>query len=803
MRGVPPMKVTRRRFLETTAAAAAASAAGCKALERGYPERYSVDKPDVPGAKGWYRGEERFLRSACLQCEGGCGIVVRVVEGRAVRIQGNPDYPTNRGGLCPKGLNGLQVLYDPDRIRGPLARDGERGGGKWKRISWDEAVARVARHLAAMRERGESHSLAVLGGRYRGHMRALVRRFLSAFGSPNDIDHESIGAAGDLVAHDLAQGVRDHLAYDWDRTRYVIAFGAALIESFRPTAMMLRVFGQLRGGRPGQRAKSVIVDPRFGVSAARADEWVPVRPGTDGALALGIAHVLVRDRLHDERFVREHTHGFDAWTDGAGRRHMGFRDLLLERYRPDRVAEITDVPAATIERLAHEMGENRPAIAVSGRGATGHANGLWNALAIHALNALLGSIDAPGGVLVQRPPPLSPWPEPELDETARRGLERPRFDLAGDGAPPFGASWMASLPERLEQGRPYPLGAAFLYYTNPLFSAPDPARLRAALGKVPLLVSFSPFMDESTAMADLVLPDHTYLERWQLDLVTPSVGYPVLAMRQPVVEPLHDTRSTGQALVDIARAVGGSVARAFPEDELGLVKSLVRGVHQSGRGSIRAESFDEFWKKLLAAGGWWDGPYQFGRWREVLRTPSGKYEFSPARLRERLGPLDGEALARLGVSARGDEVTLPHYEPVAVSPAEEALPFHLVSYKTMTHAEGRGANQPNLQEMFNVQFDRRWEPWIELNPRDASALGVKSDDQVWVESTAGRMKLKAVVEEGTRRGVVAMPFEYGHTAYGRWAAHRGDNVNRLSRLGCDRLDGCVAWYDARVALRKA
>lgn len=796
------MKLTRRRFLETTAAAAAVSAAGCKALERGYPERYSVEKPAVPGASGWRRGEERFLRSACLQCEGGCGIVVRVVEGRAVRIEGNPDYPTNQGGLCPKGLNGLQVLYDPDRIRGPLARDGERGSGRWKRVSWDEAVARVARHLSALRARGESHTVAVLGGRYRGHMRTLVRRFLAAYGSPNEIDHESIGASGDLVAHELTQGVRDHLAYDWERTRYVIAFGAALIESFRPTTMMLRVFGQLRG-RAGRRAKTVIVDPRFGVSAARADEWVPVRPGTDGALALGIAHVLVRDRLHDEAFVREHTHGFEAWTDEAGRRHAGFRELLLERYAPERVARIADVPAETIERLAHELAGNRPAVAVSGRGATGHSNGVWNALAIDALNALLGSIDAPGGVLVQRQPPLSAWPEPELDGVARRGLSQPRFDLAGEGAPPFSVSRMSAMAERLEKGWPYPLGAVFVYYTNPLFSAPEPERLRRALDRVPLVVSFSPFMDESTAMADLVLPDHTYLERWQLDLVTPSVGFPVLAMRQPVVAPLHDTRSTGQALVDIAHAVGGAVARAFPGDELGMLKHLVRGVHESGRGSVRAASFEEFWEKLLAAGGWWDPPYTFGRWSEVLRTPSGKYEFCPTRLRERLGGLDGEALARLGVSARGDEALLPHHEPIAVSPGDAALPFSLVSYKTMTHAEGRGANQPHLQEMFNVQFDRRWEPWIEIDPRDARALGVKSDDEVWVESPQGRMKVKAVVEEGTRPGVVAVPFEYGHSGYGRWAAARGDNVNRLSCIGCDPLGGSAAWYDVRVALRKA
>jgi anaerobic selenocysteine-containing dehydrogenase len=152
---------------------------------------------------------------------------------------------------------------------------------------------------------------------------------------------------------------------------------------------------------------------------------------------------------------------------------------------------------------------------------------------------------------------------------------------------------------------------------------------------------------------------------------------------------------------------------------------------------------------------------------------------------------------------RGDAVCLPHFEPVATSGDGAAFPFGLVSYKTMTHAEGRGANQPNLQELFDVQFDRHWESWIEIDPKDALALGIRQEDEVWLETPTGRMRLKAVVEDTVRRGVVAVPFEHGHTAYGRWAAGRGDNVNRVSPVGRDPLVGTVAWYDARVAVKKA
>ncbi len=174
---------------------------------------------------------------------------------------------------------------------------------------------------------------------------------------------------------------------------------------------------------------------------------------------------------------------------------------------------------------------------------------------------------------------------------------QPRFDLSEDDTPPFAHSDMARLAERLEGRSPYPLGAAFFYYTNPAFSAQQPARLVAALDRIPFLVSFSPFMDETTDRCDLVLPDHTYLERWQLDEIPPSVGYPVFGMRQPVVEPRHDTCSTGEALIRIARAVGGSVARSFPWDEIEMIRMLVRGVHESGRGSIREATFDDFWKQ--------------------------------------------------------------------------------------------------------------------------------------------------------------------------------------------------------------
>ena len=779
------MTMNRRHFLIATGSAVAV---GCKALQRGYPEEYFHAKGDVPGAKAFAPGEERLIRSNCLQCEGGCGIVVRVVEGRAVKIEGNPDFPTNQGGLCPKGLNGLQALYDPDRIQGPMRRSGKRGEGEWTPISWDEAIAAVAVELGAVRARGEPHTVAVIGGRYRGHMRDLVRRFLSAYGSPNDLDHESLCSGADRLAFELCHGLAERPAYDWEKTGYVLSFGAGLIESFRPTAMMLRVFGHLRSGRAGRRAKIVQIDTRCGVTASRADEWVKIRPGTDAALALGIAHVLLRDGLHDKAFVEQHTHGFKAWTDPAGRAHQGFEDLVRAEYSPAKVEEITGVRASTIERLAVEFARNQPGVAVAGRGVAAHTNGVYNVLAVHALNALVGNIGAPGGVMAQQVPPFSDWPLPEIDAVAREGLRKPRIDLAGAGLAPFSRSQVTALAERLESAKPYPLSAALIYYTNPLFSAPEPERLRAALERVPFLVSFSPFMDETTTWCDLVLPDHTYLERWQLDVPPSSVGFPLFGLRQPAVAPRHDTRSTGDVLAQVAKALGGTVAQAFPADELTLIKDRVRGVYESKRGSIEASSPEEFWDKLCAAGGWWDPAAERD---SGIKTASGRYELYVTRIAARLGP------------AATDVACLPHYEPVRLPAAQERLPFVLTSYKTMTHAEGRGANQPHLQEVFGVLGDRSWQPWVELHPEDAAELGVSDGDDVVLSGTRGSVQLTAVVDEDAARGTVNVPFEHGHTAYGRWAAGRGESVNPLATGAREPLGGGVAWYDTRVAVKKA
>lgn len=791
--------MSRREFLKIASTGGAATAVGVAGLRLFDRLQESDHRPY----------QQQWLSTICLMCPGGCGILVRTINGRAVKVEGNPLHPVNTGKVCPKANAALQVLYDPDRIRGPLRQRGARGSGDWELISWEDALQIVVTRLREIRQDPGPHTVAFLSGRVRGQMGGLIDRFLAAYGSPNHIRHDSLSVDGERIANELAFGHHEQLAYDWDRCNYVLSFGRAFLEASRPTVRQLRAFGAMRRDRPNRRAKFVQVDTRFSITAAKADEWVPIRPGTDAALALGIAHVIITENLYDKEFVRNHTFGFEDWTDDQGVTHEGFRSLVLREYDPVRVQAITGVPAETIDRLAREFAATQPAIATGGRGVCMQTNGVYNWLAVQTLNALAGSLEVPGGVMVQNHPPYASWPELPADSVAEAGRAMPRLDLAGSERYPLAHSVYQGLPERILSGDPYPLQALFLYYTNPLFSSPDVERFYRAIEEVPFVVSFSPFLDDSSAFADLILPDHTFLERLQDDEIEPSLGYAVLGLRQPVVNPVLDTRDTGDVLIRIAREMGGTMAAAFPWERFSqVVQQRLSGLWAAQRGSIRATDFTHFWHDLSTQSVWHDAPYEFGRWGRVFHTPSGRFEFYSQTLRQRLETLRGERdweawLDDLGVLARGDVVFLPHYEPPRFVGGEDEFPFFLNTYKLMTHAEGRGANAPWLQEKLGLHVKRRWKTWVEINPESAARLGIADGDWVWVEShLKRRIRLQAVLYPGARPDTVNIPFEQGHRGYGRWADGWGENPNWIIADAYDALAGTAAWFATRVKVYK-
>ncbi|MFQ5723010.1 MAG: molybdopterin-dependent oxidoreductase [Terriglobia bacterium] len=736
------------------------------------------------------RGPEAWSLSVCSLCPGGCGLRVRTIGKRAVKIEGNPLHPVNHGGLCPRGLAGLQVLYHPDRLRAPHKNVGSREAPQWKEISWEEAIGSVAERLGDLAKRQQAHSVVFVGGRC-GHLhQRLFRRFLHAYGSPNYFPAPS-GLDAIQTAVYLQQGVPEGVAYDLEGTRYLLSFGPNLLEGWGSPVSTMRAFGRWRESAAGRRTKLVQIEPRFSVTAARADEWVPLRPGTEAALALGIASVLITEGLYDARFVREHTFGFEDWRDARGRTHRGFRSLVLSEYRLNEVAALTQVPVETILRLGREFGQNRPALAIGGPQSSTLPGDPYTAMAVHSLNALVGSLEVPGGAVVR--------PELPGDQPPRsRGRKQLPVSVVSEADSLLPRPDLTRLPEAILAGKPYPIEAVLVHGMDPVFSLPNGEQFARALKRVAFVVSFSPFLDETAASADLILPDHTDLEKWQEVASPPTFPLPMISLSPPVVEPIHPTRATADVVLEIARRLGGQTAAALPQatfDEFlraqveeifaarvgytfttSLEETWNRLLERSGWWAPTYSTAEQLWEQMKERGGWWEPTYYYGEWERVLRTRSRRFEFYSQRL-ARWAAQHSERARAVGFEPGDDRLCLPHQPPLPEPPLE--FPLLLLPVEVLPLAGGDGAHLPYLQQIAGAPVFEHWESWLEMNPETARQLGVKDRELVWVESPRGRARVRLRIYPGVRPGVVYLPLGYGRTQGSEWA-RRG--VNPLSLI---------------------
>ena len=760
------MTLRRRDFLKALSAGAAAGcvpllgSCGRRALARGGARR--AEPPPRGAAESW-------IVSTCGACPGGCGIRARIVADRLVGIRGNPLHPVNRGGLCPLGLAGAHALYHPDRVRGPLVRAGANGSGELRAASWDEALAAVSARLRDLRGRGLAHTVALVDGT-RGLSRQVAARFLAAYGSPHHLGGRPWNDLGPSEPLRAMQGVEAAAAYDVENAAFVLAFGSGWLEGSASPVGAARAYGIARRGRKQGRVRVVHVEPRLSVSASRADEWIPLVPGSEGVLALGLVHMVLREGLEARELLDEWSSGFEP-----------LRAAVLRDFHPDAVSERTGVPVATIIRVARQFASTRPAVAIgddrNGPGAQSPATGM----AIHALNAVVGAIHAPGGVLTPAQVPLDPLPQAPPDETTERGRAFPSL-AAGRAA----GGDLAALQAWLDGGGGHPIHVLLAYGADPVAALGGGEGARAAIRRVPFLVSFSSFLDETARQADVVLPNHTYLERWQDDPTFTSRGFPVLGTRRPVSKPRHDTRDAAEVLAALGRGVGGPPGKVFPWPTFAdALRQSVRGIHRSGRGALfdvpeaeawvvtmetngwRASSFgsfDAFWEGLTARGGWWDPVYDFGERARVLRTPSRKLEFAPLSRALEPGPAGGAAALAIA----------------AAPAAPEGFPLRLHLYPLLAAFGDSQGPLPWVQDVLGRELGQSWTAWVELAPADAAPLGLEDGARVRVESAAGSVEARARVWAGVRPGVAAMPVGPGGAPAGTCRRALGAQAGALA-----------------------
>ena len=804
------MRFTRRGFLQTLT-----GAAGIAALLQ---NRLSAVDQVAGDVQRWAQPEEVLIPTICQQCPGGCGLIARTLDGEVSGISGNPHHPINRGAVCPKAFGALELLYDPNRIKGPMLRDGERG--RFRAIGWEEALGMVATRLTDLRAKGLAHTVAILGGQYRGYRDTLWSRFAQAYGTPNYIRLRCFAPEKPALAHELMQGVSSPLAYDLAGAQFILSFGASLLESWIGPVHVSQAYARLRRSSDRPRGLLFHVDPRRSPTAIKADRWIPIIPGTDGILALGIANAMIREGLYDETFVEQNGFGFEDWVDGTGREHLGFKNLVLRDYGLFAVSAATGVPVKTILEIARNLATAKPAIIIGERGPAYGPDDLYTRMAIHSLNALVGNIGIDGGLRLQGDIPLTPLPALEQDTIAQKGSAQPRVDGAREKNYLMVTDAPQLLPQRILSGSPYPINALFLFATNPLANHPAKEAFAAAFKKIPFIVSFSPFLDESSAMADLILPDQTFLERWQDDQVNHLAGFTCFSLARPASKSLVQSRNSADVVLQLAQSLDPVVGENFPWKNFeALLRAGAEGLFKSGRGyvvSVNAQEAlrkvlerqgywlaefkdsDSFWNGLLRRGAWWDPTSLPMSQGALLQTPSGKFEFYSTRLKQTLDKsaitddVRKSMLAQFRPVKSEDLLYLP---AVAIRTARKssAFPLRLNTYRLMSRPMGGGKNQPWLLEQPAVHLQASWEGWVEIHPQTAAGLGIKENDWVWVESSKGRVKLRAKLYAGTVADVVHIPLFGGD----------GPNPNDLIANETDVLRGFGVLNNTQVKVRRA
>ncbi|MBK1672170.1 molybdopterin oxidoreductase [Ectothiorhodospira shaposhnikovii] len=821
--------INRRRFLKATGAVAGAGVvAGGAGVVPGLTTLSHARSP-APSA------DTTITKNICHQCPARCGIDVYTTGGRVHAIYGTSDHPISNGKLCPKGPLGAYILYDPDRFKGPMKRTNPNKGRDqdpgFVPISWNEALDMVADRLNGLREREESHRFALLYGRGWGASCAgLLGNFGKLYGSPNvAIGHSSMCSDGSIISKKAVDGIGGYNSYDYKNANMLLMFGAGFLEAFRPYNNNMQVWGYIRGVKV-PKTRITAVDVHMNTTLAGSDRALLIKPGTDGALALAIAHVILVEGLWEKAFVGDFSDGVNRFIPGETVDPDSFEEKwvkgLVEWWNaelkdrsPRWAVQITTLYERDILATAREFGTTRPAIALYERGAHAHSNGIFNGMAIHTLNALVGSLYAKGGLAYQVGPSYGPLPvnaDDYLDDWARTGgwKAQPRIDLKGhpDGYL-LANNMMQEIGPNSLQGKPYKLDTIMFYLNNAIWTAPDVKAWEEALKEL-FVIETSPFPSETAMFADVILPDHTYLERLQDAPTYPFQGWPMTQLRVPAVKPLYDTKYFGDVLIELGKRIKGSMGEYYQalDNTENVIRHLAKGF-ESDPGDNGVNSF-ESWKEK---GVWYKRVYpyrqidgEFYEWDgqdharlmsadevrgALFKTASGKFEI-------RSGWLEAHADWIAAKTGRDpSRLMFPIWEEPSHPGGGD---LYMVTPKVALHAEGRGANLPVAIANMQPTLGGRNTIYIEINPKTARARGIPDGSRVRISSDLGAIEGYCKYYEGVRPDTLVFPMEHGHWAHGRWAKGRKPgHSGEITVNQSDRITGQCSYYTTKVRIERA
>ncbi len=802
-----------------------------------YGQRKAVRRASGKGRLKNDYSKAIIKKGVCLNCSTVCGIQGYIIDGKLVKVGGNPEDPNNGKSLCAKGQSGPTINTYADRILFPLKRVGKRGEGKWKRITWEEAYDDIAKRIRKTMDEGKPEEVAIQIGRSR--IGEEMTRFLNAIGSPSLFNHRALCSSNKRAANYVSLGETDWESADFERSKYILNFGSNFYEAHQGA---IHAAKRIIRGRYDNGAKLVTFDVRLSNTAGRSDEWIPLNPGSDGAIALAMGQVIMQENLHDAKWL-------DTWSNVKSAELKTW----ISRYTPEWAEKISGIAAADIKRIAIEFAKAAPqAVAFTNRGSAAHYNGFNSDRAVIMLNAIVGSIGKVGGYCytvepTRVPPSVFPQPQPRPPAPKAKSVieNPPEWPLAN--------KWQRMkvgqiVYQYIKEGR----GKVQVYLSYTVATPqnwPEGRSLAVDVLKDETLIPFHACSDivysEQAHLADLILPDASYMERWGLDTRNNMELRDYVTLRQPLVEPPGECQSFVDTMIELGKRISPETAKYFTfknhEEWLklrceGLQKKL--GVDAKGAPVPITDGFaymqqhgvwqDMSKPKYYELYNWELKPDELkdtrvddttqiiyrkaadgketmaglmveGKARRGFITPSRKFSVYHKDIED--------AAKQVGFTEDGGK-GMPEYFPVPSIAKMTADQLHLVTFKWNVHTQGRTQSQKFLSEI--VHHNPMW-----INTDTAARLGIKTGDLVELTTyrphghqmknggdILGRALIPAYVTEGIHPRVLAVSNTLGNIWHGRASTAQGGKRQNIPAFEKNVIDDDAdldqdIWWDPR------
>lgn len=716
------IKLDRRAFLK----GAGATGASC-ALAGVIPG--SIAAVGAPALSG----SAEAVPSICEMCSTRCPISARVVDGKTVFIQGNAEAKSFGGKVCARGGAGHSLLYDPQRIVKPMKRVGERGEGKWQTISWEQAYSEIATKLNELKSKYGPET--VVFSSKSGSEHTHIFNMANAFGSPNTFTHLSTCPGGYEVAAHAIYGTK--LKRDLSNSKFIINFGHNLYEGINMSETRALMKAQM-----DKHAKLVVFDPRFSVVASKADEWYPVRPGSDVAVALAISQVLIADNLYDKAFVERYVDGFEQFA------------AQVAGYTPEWAQQLSDVPAKDIRRIAHELAKAAPhAVVDFGHRSTFTPEEFELRRAIYAANVLIGNFERKGGLYTgKKASSYNKFAGAEVAPSlANPGVKIPkpeakRIDQLDEQ---YALTWKMggvyqSIIDTVETGKPYPIHGWVMTRTNPMQTVTDRSKVERVLKQMELVVCCDLYVSETAAFADYILPECTYLERDE-EIADKSGKNPGYYVRQQVVDVIGEAKPAWQIFRELGIKLG--LQAYYPWDNIQTLQLAQLNKDDALLKLIKTKGYVSYGKPLM------------------LREPQMVADFVTAYPGARVADEDGTYGSAVKFKTPSGKIELYSAEVEAMAPGRGLIAYHdvklkqpdelyFIQGKVAVHTNGATHNVPMLA---NLMSDNA--VWI--HPDTAAKHGINSGDNIRLTSSVGSEIGHALVTKGIRPDTVFAYMGFG------------------------------------------